>query len=63
LIRPHEHFRRGKTLRPLSDRSDQILQRTPESIVIVNNRNERNSWHPKSVATFPIYLPQDGCGQ
>jgi hypothetical protein len=74
LIRPQERFRRGKTLRPQSDRSDQILQRTslktlrsaervffsiftrvrplgaPESIVIVNNRNQRNSWHPKSVA-------------
>jgi hypothetical protein len=60
LIRPQEHFRRGKTLHPPSDGSDQILERTPEGVVIVNNRNVRKSWHVKSVAPFPIYLPQDG---
>jgi hypothetical protein len=59
LIRPQERFRRGKTLRPHSDRSDQILKRTPESVVIVDNRNERISWH---LAPFPIHLPQDFCG-
>jgi len=43
LIRPQERFRRGKPLDAPSDGSDQVLERNPESIVIVDNRNERVS--------------------
>src|SRR5215469_1502769 len=59
LIRLQERFRRREPLRSQSDGSDQILERTPESLVIVDNRNEWNSWHPKFVAGFLIHLPQD----
>jgi hypothetical protein len=40
-IRLQETFRRRKALHPPSDGADQILQRTPESIVIVDNPNQR----------------------
>ena len=43
-IRPQERFRRRKTLHPPSDGSDQVLQRTPESIVIVVARLGWKKW-------------------
>jgi hypothetical protein len=51
LIKPGENTQAGR----------QILERTPEGVVIVNNRNERNSLHLKSLAPFPTHTPQDGC--
>jgi len=49
LIRTQKRFRRRETFRPKSDRPDQIVERIPKSVVIIDNRNERNSRHPASI--------------
>jgi hypothetical protein len=50
LIRTQKRVRRRETLRPKSDRSDQIVKRTPKGVVIVDNRNELNSGHAASIS-------------
>src|SRR2546427_5998052 len=45
LMRLQERFRRRETVRAKSDGSEQIIERISQSVVIVDNRNERNSGH------------------
>src|SRR5262252_2615491 len=47
VLRLQERFSRRETLRAKSDGSKQIVERIPESIVIVDNRNERNAGHAR----------------
>jgi hypothetical protein len=49
LIRLQERFRRRETLHAKSNGSEQIVERIPQSVVIVNNRNERNAGHALSL--------------
>jgi hypothetical protein len=59
LIRIQERFRRRKTLHPKSDGSDQIVQRIPQRVVIVYNRNKGNSRHAVGISLpqFTFRLP------
>jgi hypothetical protein len=50
-IRIQKRLRRSETLRSKSDRSDQIVERIPEGIIIVYNRNERNLGHPAGISS------------
>jgi hypothetical protein len=56
LTRTQKRFRRRETLSPKSDRLDQIVERIPKSIVIVNDRNEWNTGHGASISSFWAYL-------
>jgi hypothetical protein len=49
VIRLQERFRRRETLHAKSNGSEQIVERIPQSVVIVNNRNERNAGHELSL--------------
>jgi hypothetical protein len=51
VIRTQERFRRRETLRPKSDGSEQIIERIPQRVIIVNNRNERNAGHRASFSS------------
>src|SRR5262245_44336549 len=44
-LRLQERFRRRKTFYPKADGSEQIVERIPQRVIIVDNRNERNSGH------------------
>jgi hypothetical protein len=35
----------------MADGSDQIVERIPERIIIVDNRNQRNSGHPAGISS------------
>jgi PAS domain-containing protein len=48
LIRIPKRLRRRETLRPKSDRLDQIVEGVPESVIIIDDRNERDSGHAAS---------------
>jgi len=51
LIRTQKRVRRRETLRLKSERSDQIVERIPQSVVIVDDRNELNSRHAARIST------------
>src|SRR5262245_58792250 len=44
-LRLQERFCRRKTFYPKADGSDQIVERISQRVIIVDNRNERNSGH------------------
>src|SRR5262245_59909432 len=44
-LRLQERFRRRKTFYPKANGSNQIIERIPQRVIIVDNRNERNSGH------------------
>src|SRR5262245_12123747 len=52
-LRLQECFRRRKTFYPKADGSDQIVERISQRVIIVDNRNERNSGH---TAISPPFL-------
>src|SRR5262249_16774698 len=58
LIRMQERFPRREILCAKSDRSEQIVERIPESVVIVDNRNERNSGHATVSPVLRVYAGQ-----
>ncbi|HVO91224.1 MAG TPA: hypothetical protein VMT22_00195 [Terriglobales bacterium] len=58
LIRTQERLRRRETLCLKSDRSDQIIERIPKRIIVVDNRNERNTGHEPSISFLWAYLPE-----
>jgi hypothetical protein len=51
LIRTQERFRRRKTLRPKADGLDQIVERIPKRVVVVDNRNERTLGHAATISS------------
>ena len=64
LIRIQKRLRRSETLCLKSDRSDQIVERIPKSVVIVDDRNERSTGHTASFSSlgyllesYPEHLP------
>jgi len=58
VLRLQERFSRRETLRAKSDGSEQIVERIPESVVIVDNRNERNSGHATVSPVLRVYAGQ-----
>src|SRR5215813_10818654 len=55
-LRLQECFRRRKTFYPKADGSDQIVERISQRVIIVDNRNERNSGHAAISPPFCVYL-------
>jgi hypothetical protein len=53
-----ERFRRRKALHAKSHGAEQIIKRIPQSVVIVDNRNERHAGHGRSLL-FWVDLPGD----
>jgi hypothetical protein len=47
-MRIPKRLRRRETLRPKSDRLDQIVEGVPESVIIIDDRNERDAGHAAS---------------
>jgi hypothetical protein len=56
VMRLQERFRRRETLHAKANGSQQIIERIPQSVVIVDNRNERHAGHELSLL-FCVDLP------